>query len=176
MGKNRSASMFNESGLRQERRESSMKSLAMKDLPVEMLKKMNSSKHNSNLLANVKIPDKATNDKVMLCGVNLSRLVINADATWKSRWDWFVICLVLYTAVFIPYSFSFQHQKLTIQEALDYMIDFIFIVDIVFSFFTAYFDKRGDEITDLVRIRKKYVHFPLSLTPPLSPLSPFFDE
>ena len=40
MGKNRSASMFNESRLREERRESSMKSLAMKDLPVEMLKKI----------------------------------------------------------------------------------------------------------------------------------------
>ena len=104
MGKNRSASMFNESRLREERRESSMKSLAMKDLPVEMLKKMNSTKNN-NLLANVKIPDKTTNTKVMLCGVNLSRLVIAADAPWKSRWDWSVICLVLCTAVFIPYSF-----------------------------------------------------------------------
>ena len=155
MGKNRSASMFNESRLREERRESSMKSLAMKDLPVEMLKKMNSTKNN-NLLANVKIPDKTTNTKVMLCGVNLSRLVIAADAPWKSRWDWSVICLVLCTAVFIPYSFSFQHEKITMQEAFDYLIDFIFIIDIVFSFFTAYFDKRGDKIQDLLMIRKKY--------------------
>ena len=155
MGKNRSASMFHESRLREERRESSMKSLAMKDLPVEMLKKMNSSKNN-NLLANVKIPDKTTTNSVILCGVNLSKFVIAADANWKSRWDWSVICLVLYTAVFIPYSFSFQHEKLTMQEALDYLIDFIFIIDIVFSFFTAYFDKRGDEIQDLLMIRKKY--------------------
>ena len=42
------------------------------------------------------------------------------------------------------------------QEAFDYLIDFIFIIDIVFSFFTAYFDKRGDEIQDLLMIRKKY--------------------
>ena len=35
----------------------------MKDLPVDMLKKMNSSKNN-NLLANVKIPDKTQNQKV----------------------------------------------------------------------------------------------------------------
>ncbi|QDZ22193.1 potassium voltage-gated channel protein [Chloropicon primus] len=155
MGKNRSASMFHESRLREERRESSMKSLAMKDLPVEMLKKMNSSKNN-NLLANVKIPDKTQHNQVLLFGVDLSRFVIAADAVWKSRWDWSVICLVLYTAVFIPYSFSFQHEKLTMQEALDYLIDFIFIIDIVFSFFTAYFDKRGDEIQDLIMIRKKY--------------------
>ena len=93
MGKNRSASMFHESRLREERRESSMKSLAMKDLPMEMLKKMNSSKHN-NLLSNVKIPEKNNNTKVMLCGINLSRFVIAADASWKSRWDWSVICLV----------------------------------------------------------------------------------
>ena len=147
--------MFHESRLREERRESSMKSLAMKDLPMEMLKKMNSSKHN-NLLSNVKIPEKNNNTKVMLCGINLSRFVIAADASWKSRWDWSVICLVLYTAVFIPYSFSFQHEKIPLQEGLDYLIDFIFIVDIVFSFFTAYFDKRGDEIQDLIMIRKKY--------------------
>ena len=42
------------------------------------------------------------------------------------------------------------------QEAFDYLIDFIFIIDIVFSFFTAYFDKRGDKIQDLLMIRKKY--------------------
>ena len=150
--------LFRESTFRKERRESSMKSLAMKDLPVDMLKGINTNgKKNSNILLNVKIPDTSTNKKVMMLGVNLSRFVIPADANWKSRWDWFVIYLVIYTAVFIPYSFSFQHNKIPLQEALDYLIDLIFIVDIVFSFFTAYFDKRGDEIQDIIAIRKRYL-------------------
>ena len=144
----RNSSFFGKPSALTPKRESTIKGLMMKDFPSDMLKDINNttSGRQASIMMNVKIPEREKRKKVSLFGINLSNYVIAADSLWKSRWDWFVIYLVIYTAIFIPYSFSFQHEKMALQEGLEYIIDVIFVVDIVFSFFTAYYDKRGDEI------------------------------
>ena len=41
-------------------------------------------------------------------------------------------------------------------EVFDYFVDLMFLIDMGFSFFTGFYDNRGDEVMDLKAIRTKY--------------------
>ena len=41
-------------------------------------------------------------------------------------------------------------------EVFDYFMDFLFLIGMGFSFFTGFYDIRGDEVMDLKDIRTKY--------------------
>ena len=90
-----------------------------------------------------------------ILGVTFSSIA--PDSTWKTRWDWIVITLVLYNSFFIPYNFSFVTKANATLDLFDYSVDFLFLIDMGFSFFTGYYDNRGDEVLDLSSIRKKYM-------------------
>jgi len=66
---------------------------------------------------------------------------------WKQIWNIFIMLLVMYTIVIIPLNFAFP--DLPESAAIDYTIDVLFILDVIFTFRTAYQDANGDEIWDL---------------------------
>ncbi|XP_074477025.1 voltage-gated inwardly rectifying potassium channel KCNH6 [Sebastes fasciatus] len=100
-------------------------------------------------------------------------------SAFKAFWDWIILLLVLYTAVFTPYSAAFlldEHGDLRQRSNVcgytcdplnvaDLMVDVLFIVDIVINFRTTYVDQKDEVITQPSRIAKHYIKgwFPIDL-------------
>ncbi|TKS89836.1 Potassium voltage-gated channel subfamily H member 6 [Collichthys lucidus] len=96
---------------------------------------------------------------------------------FKAFWDWIILILVLYTAVFTPYSAAFlldEHGDLRKRSCgytcnplnvADLMVDVLFIVDIIINLRTTYIDQNDEVITQPSRIAKHYIKgwFPIDL-------------
>nr|XP_020479029.1 potassium voltage-gated channel subfamily H member 6-like [Monopterus albus] len=96
---------------------------------------------------------------------------------FKASWDWIILLLVLYTAVFTPYSAAFlldEHRDLHQRSCgytcnplnvVDLMVDVLFIVDIVINLRTTYVDQNDEVVTQPSRIAKHYIKgwFPIDL-------------
>ncbi|XP_069012383.1 voltage-gated inwardly rectifying potassium channel KCNH6 [Embiotoca jacksoni] len=96
---------------------------------------------------------------------------------FKAFWDWIILILVLYTAVFTPYSATFlldEHRDLRQRSCgytcnplnvADLMVDVLFIVDILINLRTTYVDQNDEVITQPSRIVKHYIKgwFPIDL-------------
>nr|XP_054605704.1 potassium voltage-gated channel subfamily H member 6 [Nothobranchius furzeri] len=96
---------------------------------------------------------------------------------FKAFWDWIILLLVLYTAVFTPYSAAFlldEHGDLRQRRCgytcnplnvADLMVDVLFIVDIVINFRTTYVDQNDVVVTQPSWIAKHYIKgwFPIDL-------------
>ncbi|QDZ22489.1 potassium voltage-gated channel protein [Chloropicon primus] len=95
-------------------------------------------------------------DTNRIFGRDFTWAVIAPDSQWKSKWDYLIIIFVLYNSLFIPFSFSFLQTRNSMVEIFDYFVDFMFLIDMGLSFFTGFYDNRGDEVVDLKEIRVKY--------------------
>ncbi|XP_077359881.1 voltage-gated inwardly rectifying potassium channel KCNH6 [Festucalex cinctus] len=96
---------------------------------------------------------------------------------FKAFWDWIILLLVLYTAVFTPYSATFllnEHGDVRQRicgytcnplNVADLMVDVLFIVDIVINLRTTYVDHNDEVVTQPGRIAKHYIKgwFPIDL-------------
>ncbi|XP_029953950.1 potassium voltage-gated channel subfamily H member 6 [Salarias fasciatus] len=96
---------------------------------------------------------------------------------FKAFWDWIILLLVLYTAVFTPYSAAFlldEHGDIRQRSCgytcnplnvADLMVDVLFIVDIVINLRTTYVDNNDEVVTQPCRIAKHYIKgwFPIDL-------------
>ena len=67
------------------------------------------------------------------------RLIV-PDEPVKERWDWFVILLVLYNAVEVPFDLAFEPDAVVGLVVWDYLVDVCFMVDMVVSFRTTYYN------------------------------------
>ena len=83
----------------------------------------------------------------------LGSCIINNESVFKVTWDWFVLALVLYTAIEIPFTMSFLTtarqtdvwQKINSgepHEIINIIVDVMFIVDIVINFRTTYVEQK----------------------------------
>ncbi|XP_034415202.1 potassium voltage-gated channel subfamily H member 6 [Cyclopterus lumpus] len=98
-------------------------------------------------------------------------------SSFKAFWDWIILLLVLYTAVFTPYSATFlldEHRDLRQRgcgytcnplNVADLLVDVLFIVDIVINLRTTYVDQNDEVVTLPSRIAKHYIKgwFPIDL-------------
>ncbi|KAM4715899.1 voltage-gated inwardly rectifying potassium channel KCNH6 isoform 2-T2 [Anableps anableps] len=96
---------------------------------------------------------------------------------FKAFWDWIILLLVLYTAIFTPYSAAFlldEHGNLRQRRCgytcnplnvADLLVDVLFIVDIVINFRTTYVDHNDVVVTQASRIAKHYIKgwFPIDM-------------
>ena len=81
--------------------------------------------------------------------------------------------VLIYTTVVTPYRIAFVEEDSLVWETVSYFIDFLFFLDIVFSFFTANYNSDDDLIVDKNVIAIAYLKgwffidvvsiFPLSL-------------
>uniref|UniRef100_A0A3Q3BEQ5 Ion transport domain-containing protein n=1 Tax=Kryptolebias marmoratus TaxID=37003 RepID=A0A3Q3BEQ5_KRYMA len=88
---------------------------------------------------------------------------------FKAFWDWIILLLVLYTAVFTPYSAAFlldEHGDLRQRRCgytcnplniVDLLVDVLFIVDIVINLRTTYVDQNDEVVMQPSLIAKHYI-------------------
>ncbi len=84
-------------------------------------------------------------------------------------WDWIILLLVLYTAVFTPYSAAFllneqeQEKRHTCGytcnplNVVDLIVDVLFIIDIVITFRTTYVNHNDEVVTHPKLIAMHYI-------------------
>eukprot|EP01006_Ploeotia_vitrea_P007575 TRINITY_DN17489_c0_g1_i1.p1 TRINITY_DN17489_c0_g1~~TRINITY_DN17489_c0_g1_i1.p1 ORF type:complete len:759 (-),score=368.03 TRINITY_DN17489_c0_g1_i1:61-2133(-) len=81
--------------------------------------------------------------------------IILPSSPVKSVWDTVVLGLLLYLVAFLPWRVAFSDADDV--SWLDIVVDVLFGIDIIMSFFTAYEDKRGRVITTHSMIVKHYL-------------------
>lgn len=89
---------------------------------------------------------------------------------FKAVWDWIILLLVIYTAIFTPYSAAFvlseekkKPSNQSIQSrysdpltVIDLIVDIMFIVDILINFRTTYVNKNDEVVSDPGKIMVHY--------------------
>lgn len=87
----------------------------------------------------------------------------------KAVWDWVILLLVLYTAIFTPYSAAFLLNELAQKQRrvcgytcnplniVDAIVDILFMVDIVISFRTTYVNHNDEVVTHPKLIAIHYI-------------------
>jgi CRP-like cAMP-binding protein len=85
--------------------------------------------------------------------------VLNLPDHWKLFWDWIIIAIVCYTIFQVPMA-AFYRPQLTAVVGLvvwDYIVDFIYLSDLILHFNSAFIDEWGAKITDRKLIRRRYM-------------------
>ncbi|KAL0966130.1 hypothetical protein UPYG_G00291270 [Umbra pygmaea] len=87
---------------------------------------------------------------------------------FKAVWDWVILLLVIYTAIFTPYSAAFllsDQEGAAMQNCgyscspltmVDLIVDIMFIVDIVINFRTTYVNTNDEVVSQSQRIAVHY--------------------
>ncbi|XP_055049957.2 potassium voltage-gated channel subfamily H member 6a isoform X1 [Misgurnus anguillicaudatus] len=87
---------------------------------------------------------------------------------FKAVWDWIILLLVLYTAVFTPYSAAFLLNEQEDERrrtcgytcnplnVVDLVVDVMFIIDILINFRTTYVNHNDEVVSNPVRIAQHY--------------------
>ncbi|XP_072298809.1 potassium voltage-gated channel subfamily H member 6a [Eucyclogobius newberryi] len=87
---------------------------------------------------------------------------------FKAVWDWLILLLVIYTAVFTPYSAAFLLNEVEEQRrrvcgytcnplnVVDLVVDVMFIVDIIINFRTTYVNHNDEVVSAPGRIATHY--------------------
>ena len=86
--------------------------------------------------------------------------MINPNSRYKLRWDMYVMLMMILAAIFTPWQLAFINDDTLGWIILNAIIDGSFFFDIIFTFFTAYFDEvKLVLIYDKKVIAKKYLKF-----------------
>lgn len=80
-------------------------------------------------------------DNVVNFNVEKSRGVIPPDSLFKIIWDVLGMIFILYQVIVIPYRMCFDENSYGGMAAFELTQDFYFILDIVITAFTGYYDK-----------------------------------
>ncbi|KAI2667543.1 Potassium voltage-gated channel subfamily H member 2 [Labeo rohita] len=87
---------------------------------------------------------------------------------FKAVWDWVILLLVIYTAIFTPYSAAFllsDEEEAAMQRCgyscsplnvVDLIVDIMFVVDIVINFRTTYVNSNDEVVSQPGRIAIHY--------------------
>jgi len=87
--------------------------------------------------------------------------LIAPNGARKGKWDWFMLALVMYTSISVPYQLAFyaftDWQNSQFGFVMDVMIDLIYIIDIFVSWRTTYYDREGMLVLDRRMARRRYL-------------------
>ncbi|XP_077475319.1 potassium voltage-gated channel subfamily H member 6a isoform X1 [Stigmatopora argus] len=87
---------------------------------------------------------------------------------FKAMWDWLILLLVIYTAIFTPYSAAFLLNEVEEDRrrtcgytcnplnVVDLVVDVMFIVDILINFRTTYVNRNDEVVSHPGRIAQHY--------------------
>lgn len=78
---------------------------------------------------------------------------------FKINWDIFVMCLAILNSFMIPFEQAFkpEYDKTIVKYVIDLMVDMVFLVDIIISFFTSFRDNKFQEVFEFERIAGNYM-------------------
>ena len=85
---------------------------------------------------------------------DMDEFVLTESSTKRAIWDIVVLFLLLYTLIYLPLRVAFGDDNIAL---LDVIIDILFILDIIVSFFVSYRDVDGIEITHFSQICMQYI-------------------
>ena len=83
--------------------------------------------------------------------------LISPKSKYKQRWDILVMLLLLYTAIWVPYKVCFEDTLTSFEFALDIVVDSLFLLDIILTFFTMYEKPDGKYELKRLQIAKNYL-------------------
>jgi len=85
--------------------------------------------------------------------------LLTPESPLRSRWDWILVVLVVFTSAQIPFVlvFNMPDSARISMKIFDYVIDFFFWVDILLNFTTSYY---VDE--QLITSRRAILHHQLT--------------
>ncbi|XP_039613435.1 potassium voltage-gated channel subfamily H member 7-like isoform X2 [Polypterus senegalus] len=98
----------------------------------------------------------------------INKFTILHYSPFKAVWDWLILILVIYTAIFTPYSAAFllndQEEQKRRQcgyscsplNVVDLMVDIMFIIDILINFRTTYVNLNEEVVSDPAKIAIHY--------------------
>ncbi|KAM9305681.1 voltage-gated inwardly rectifying potassium channel KCNH7 [Gastrophryne carolinensis] len=94
----------------------------------------------------------------------INKFTILHYSPFKAVWDWLILLLVIYTAIFTPYSAAFLLNDIEEQKrrtcgyscnplnVVDLIVDIMFIIDILINFRTTYVNQNEEVVSDPARI------------------------
>lgn len=87
--------------------------------------------------------------------------LVTPNGVRKAQWDWFVLLLILYTSISVPYQLAFYAysdlKNGSFFFAVDVLINLLYILDIFVSWRTTYYDREGLLVLDRKLARKRYL-------------------
>ncbi|KAK2849943.1 hypothetical protein Q7C36_008726 [Tachysurus vachellii] len=98
----------------------------------------------------------------------IDKFTILHYSPFKAMWDWLILLLVIYTAIFTPYSAAFLLNDSQEQErrlcgyscsplnVVDLMVDIMFIIDILINFRTTYVNTNEEVVSHPGKIAVHY--------------------
>jgi len=95
--------------------------------------------------------------------------LISPNRKEKEQWDWFVLLLVFYTGITVPFCLAFtpftDFEVSKFGWAIDTLVDLCYIADVFVSWRTTYYDREGVLVLDKKLARQRYVKtwFPLDI-------------
>lgn len=79
---------------------------------------------------------------------------------WLKRWEIFIIILAIINSVQVPIELAFYSEAISEFNAVlffNFLVDILFLIDMILQFFSTYIDKEGIQIFDSKMIARKYV-------------------
>ncbi|KAM4626200.1 voltage-gated inwardly rectifying potassium channel KCNH7 [Discoglossus pictus] len=98
----------------------------------------------------------------------INKFTILHYSPFKAVWDWLILLLVIYTAIFTPYSAAFLLNDTEEQKrrkcgyscnplnVVDLIVDIMFIIDILINFRTTYVNQNEEVVSDPAKIAIHY--------------------
>ena len=83
-------------------------------------------------------------------------VVLPEEGSWKLNWDMWVLLLVVYSAIIVPFRISFSADATGAVWAFELCLSLCFIVDLTLSFFTAVW-MDGEWVADQRKIAAVYM-------------------
>ncbi|KAI7796811.1 putative potassium voltage-gated channel subfamily H member 2-like [Triplophysa rosa] len=100
---------------------------------------------------------------------DIHKWIVLHYSPFKAMWDWIILLLVLYTAIFTPYSAAFLLNEpeegrrppcgfaCNPLNLVDVIVDVLFIIDILINFRTTYVNRNDEVVTHPKRIAVHYI-------------------
>ena len=82
--------------------------------------------------------------------------VILPDSLFRKIWNLLILSYMLYTATLLPYKLVYQDESID-TDFVDNSMIYVFILDLVITFFSAYHEKDDVLITSHKTIALKYI-------------------
>lgn len=126
-----------------------------------MFRLKNEEYQNTDDRRNTQFEDIYLDDKQKLLLKN-TKCLLRGHSKWKLRWDLVVMILAIYNCFTIPLEVAFEPPSMETVgfEALNWIIDTLFFLDLVINFRTTYIHpKTGKEVLELSTIACNYFKF-----------------
>lgn len=87
---------------------------------------------------------------------NVKKWLIYPEDKYKTWWDLFMTFILLLTCIMTPYIIAFLPKEPLGIQIMNYIVDTLFLIDIVVIFFTAYYDEDVKIIDNRKKIARNY--------------------